>query len=171
MNLDELPPPELMWAGKYVRAVKRGKWEYASRANDISAVVILAEHDGKVILVDQPRVPTDCRCVELPAGLVGDLDPNATVESTAIKELEEETGFTAERVERLGEFYSSPGMLSEGFTLVRAHGVRKIGEGGGDENEDINVHLVPRAEIPNFVEQKRAEGFGVDVKLLLFMNF
>jgi len=93
-----------------------------------------------------------------------------TVEGTAIKELEEETGFTAERVERLGEFYSSPGMLSEAFTLVRGHGVRKIGEGGGDENEDINVHLVPRSEIPNFIEQKRAEGFGVDVKLLLFLN-
>jgi ADP-ribose pyrophosphatase len=171
MNLDDLPPPELMWAGKYVRALKRGKWEYASRANDIGAVVILAEHDGKMVLIDQPRVPTDCRCVELPAGLVGDEDPNATVEGTAMKELEEETGFTAERIERLGDFYSSPGMLSEGFTLVRAHGIRKIGEGGGDENEDINVHLVPRAEIPNFVEQKRAEGFGVDVKLLLLMNF
>jgi ADP-ribose pyrophosphatase len=171
MNLDDLPPPELMWAGKYVRALKRGKWEYASRTNDISAVVILAEHDGKVILIDQPRVPPDCRCVELPAGLVGDEDPNATVEGTAVKELEEETGFTAESIERLGDFYSSPGMLSEGFTLVRAHGVRRIGEGGGDENEDIKVHLVPRAEIPNFIEQKRAEGFGVDVKLLLFMNF
>jgi ADP-ribose diphosphatase len=62
-------------------------------------------------------------------------------------------------------------MLSEGFTLVRAHGLRRIGEGGGDAHEDIKVHLVPRAEIPNFVEQKRAEGFGVDVKLLIFMNF
>ena len=41
-------------------------------------------------------------------------------------------------------------MLSESFTLVRAHGVRRIGEGGGDENEDINVHLVARADIPNF---------------------
>jgi ADP-ribose pyrophosphatase len=171
MNLDDLPPPQLMWEGKFVRALKRDKWEYASRTNNISAVVIHAEYEGKVILVDQPRVPPDCRCIELPAGLVGDNDPGATVESTAIKELEEETGFTAERVERLGEFYASPGMVSEGFTLVRAHGVRKIGEGGGDENEDINVHLVPRAEIPNFVEQKRAEGFGVDVKLLIFMNF
>jgi ADP-ribose pyrophosphatase len=171
MNLDDLPPPQLMWEGKFVRAMKRDKWEYASRTNNISAVVILAEYEGKVILVDQPRVPPDCRCIELPAGLVGDNDPSATVGGTAIKELEEETGFTAERVERLGEFFASPGMVSEGFTLVRAHGVRKIGEGGGDENEDINVHLVPRSEIPNFVEQKRAEGFGVDVKLLIFMNF
>ena len=171
MNLDDLPPPQLMWEGKYVRAFKRDKWEYASRANNINAVVILAEYEGKVVLIDQPRVPPDCRCIELPAGLVVDEDPNATPESTAIKELEEETGFTAERVERLGDFLASPGMLSEAFTLVRAHGVRKVGNGGGDESEDITVHLVPRADIPNFVEQKRAEGFGVDVKLLIFMNF
>jgi ADP-ribose pyrophosphatase len=62
-------------------------------------------------------------------------------------------------------------MLSESFTLVRAHGVTKVGEGGGDDNEDIRVHLVARADIPNFIEQKRAEGFGIDVKLLIFMNF
>ena len=171
MNLDELPPVEVMCEGKFVRALKRGKWEYASRANEIRAVVILAEHDGKTILIDQPRVPLGARCVELPAGLVGDVDPDATVEGTAVKELEEETGFTAERIEVLGEFYSSPGMLSEGFTLVRAHGVRRIGEGGGDEHEDIAVHLVARAEIPNFLEQKRAEGFGIDVKLLMFLDY
>jgi ADP-ribose pyrophosphatase len=170
MKLDDLPPVEVMCEGKFVRALRRGKWEYASRAREIRAVVILAEHDGKVILVDQPRVPTDCRCIELPAGLVGDHDPSATVEATAIKELEEETGFTASHVQRLGDFYSSPGMLAEGFTLVRAHGVRKIGDGGGDDSEDINVDLVARADIPNFIEQKRAEGFGVDAKLLLLLN-
>jgi ADP-ribose pyrophosphatase len=169
--LSDLPPLEVRWEGRFVRALKRGKWEFAGRANDIKAVVILAEHEGRVILVDQPRVPLGVRCVELPAGLVGDDDPNATVESTAVKELEEETGFTAERVERLGEFHSSPGMLSEGFTLVRAHGVRKIGAGGGDENEDIAVHLVARCDIPAFIEEKRAEGFAIDVKLLLFLDF
>jgi ADP-ribose pyrophosphatase len=171
MNLDDLPPMEVMWEGKFVRALRRGNWEYASRARDIGAVVILAEYEGKVILVEQPRVAPDCRCVELPAGLVGDKDPSATIEGTAIKELEEETGFTADRVERLGDFYASPGMLSESFTIVRAHGVRRIGEGGGDEHEDIKVHLVPRAEIPNFLEQKRAEGLGMDAKLLLLLSF
>ena len=171
MSLDDLPPAEVMWAGKFVRAIRRGKWEYVSRTNNIGAVVILAEYEGKTILVEQPRVPLGERCLELPAGLVGDTDPNATVEGTAIKELEEETGFTAERVERLGEYYSSPGILAEGFTLVRAHGLRRIGEGGGDEHEDITVHLVPRADIPNFIEQKRAEGLGIDVKLLIFSGF
>ena len=171
MNLDDLPPPETMCEGRFVRLIRRGKWEYASRANDIRAVVILAEHEGKVILVEQPRVAPDCRCIELPAGLVGDQDPDATVEDTAIKELQEECGFTAERIERLGEFFASPGMLAEAFTVVRAHGLRKVGEGGGDEHEDIKVHFVTRADIPNFIEQKRAEGIGVDAKLLLLLSF
>ncbi len=162
---------EVMWAGKFVRVIKQGKWEYASRTREVRAVVILAEHDGKVILIDQHRVPVGGRCIELPAGLVGDEDANATVEDTAIKELEEETGYTAERIERLGDFQSSPGMVAEGFSLVRAHGVRQISAGGGTADEDINVHLVERAGIPGFLVQKRAEGFAIDVKLLLFLDF
>lgn len=171
MNLDDLPPEEVLAQGKFVRLARRGQWEYAGRVGGMGAVVVIAEHDGKVILVEQPRVPPDCRCIELPAGLVGDTDPNATVESTAIKELEEETGYTADRVEVLGNFYASPGMVSESFTLVRAHGVRRIGDGGGDEHEDIVVHLVGRPDIPNFLEQKRAEGYGIDVKLLIFLGY
>jgi len=168
---DEDAPTEVMWEGKYIRAMKRGQWEFVSRTNDIQAVVILAEYDGKVILIEQPRIGPGRRCLELPAGLVGDEDADATVESTAVKELEEETGFTADRIERLGDFYASPGMLSESFTLVRAHGVRRVGEGGGDENEDIRVHLVARQEIPAFAAQMRERGFGIDVKLLMFMHF
>jgi ADP-ribose pyrophosphatase len=171
MTFEDLPPAELMWGGKYVRLFKRGQWEYVSRTNDIRAVVILAQFEGKVVLIEQPRVPIGARCVELPAGLVGDEDPNATIESTAIKELEEETGFTADRVELLGEFYASPGILSESFTLVRARGLRRIGAGGGDEHEDIRVHLVARSDIPTFIERMRAEGYAIDVKLLIFMNF
>jgi ADP-ribose diphosphatase len=171
MSFDALPPAKVMWEGKFVRAMKRERWEYVSRARNVNAVVIVAEDDGKVVLIDQYRVPIGTRSVELPAGLVGDEDEHATVEETAIKELEEETGYTAERVEILGEFMSSPGLLAEGFTLVRAHGLRKVGPGGGTEHEDINVHLVARADIPNFLDQKRAEGFAVDVKLLMFLGY
>lgn len=168
MSDDDAGPAEVMWQGKYVCAVKRGKWEYVGRVGGVRAVVIVAEFEGKVILVDQPRIAVGSRCLELPAGLVGDEDRNATVEDTAVKELEEETGYTAGRIERLGDFHASPGMLSESFTLVRAHEVRPT---GGSQEEDIVVHLVPREEIPAFVEQKRAEGYSIDVKLLIFLNF
>jgi ADP-ribose pyrophosphatase len=171
MNDDRDAPLETVWQGKYISALKRGRWEFVSRTGSTNAVVIIAEHEGKVILIEQFRVPVGGRCLELPAGLVGDEDEHATVEGTAVKELEEETGFTCERVERLGDFHSSPGMVAESFTLVRAYGVRKVGEGGGTEHEEIDVFLVPRAEIPAFVSSRREQGVAVDVKLLNFLNF
>jgi ADP-ribose pyrophosphatase len=158
------------WQGKYIRAVRQGRWEFVERCGGVHAVVILAEHDGMVVLIEQVRIPLGNRkCIELPAGLVGDEDDKG-VEETAVKELEEETGFTAERIEMLGEFHSSPGMVAEGFTLVRAHGLRRISDGGGNEHEEIEVHLVPRADIASFVAQKRGEGCAIDVKVLLLLG-
>ena len=166
--MDEI---ETMWQGRFIRALRQVNWEYVSRARDIRAVVILATHDGKVVLIEQHRVPIGRRCLELPAGLIGDDDENAGVEDTALRELEEETGFTAARIEQLGEFYSSPGMVSESFTLVRAHGLKRIGEGGGlAGHEEIVVHLVERGAIAAFVEERRAEGVGIDVRLLLLLG-
>ena len=171
MTQDADAPLATEWQGKYISVLRRGRWEFVSRTGSTNAVVVLAEHDGKVILIEQYRVPVGGRCLELPAGLVGDEDESAGIEDTAVKELEEEAGFTAERIEILGDFHSSPGMVAESFTLARAHGVRRIGEGGGNDHEDIEVHLVPRPEIPEFVESRRRDGVAVDVKLLLFLNF
>jgi ADP-ribose pyrophosphatase len=164
-------PLQTMWQGDYVTVHQRGTWEFVARTGQTHAVVILAEDDGKVILIEQYRIPVGGPCLELPAGLVGDEDPDATIEETAAKELEEEAGYTAERIERLGEFHSSPGMVAESFTLVRAHGLRKVGDGGGTEHEEIEVHLVAREDIPEFIRSRRRQGVAVDVKLLLFMDF
>ena len=60
-------------------------------------------------------------------------------------------------------------MNSEGFTLVRAHDLVKVGDGGGEADEDIEVHLVPRTEIAAFVAQKRAAGVAMDVKMLVLL--
>jgi ADP-ribose pyrophosphatase len=60
-------------------------------------------------------------------------------------------------------------MSSEYFTLLRAEGLVKTGEGGGVAGENIRVHRVPVREVPAFVEAKRAQGAEVDVKLLLLL--
>ena len=162
-----------MWEGRFITAVREGTWEYVRRSRGIRAAVILAEtHEGEIILVEQDRIPIGRRCLELPAGLVGDDDENeiGNVEEAAARELEEETGYRAAHMQPLGEYYSSPGMVAESFTLVRASGLTRVGEGGGVEGEDIVVHLVPRADVVSFIEQKRDEGVGIDVRLLLLLG-
>ena len=155
------------WEGKYLRLMTDGSWEYVERVGGMTAVAIVAMHDGKYILVEQTRVPLGSRrCIELPAGLVGDEDDKG-IEETALKELEEETGFVADRVERLGEFFSSPGMVAEGYTLVRVHGVRP---GGTKIEEDIDVHLVAPDDVADFIKAKRAAGLAIDTRLLLLLT-
>ena len=156
--------------GKYIKVLQDGTWEYVARARGIQAAVILAVDDGQVVLVEQYRVPLGKRCLELPAGLVGDEDADETIEASAARELEEETGYRAAHIEPIGFFHSSPGMVSEGFTLVRATGVERVGAGGGHAEEDITVHRVSLGEIAAFVAVKRAEGVAIDVKLLLLLG-
>ncbi|KWV94281.1 NUDIX hydrolase [Erythrobacter sp. AP23] len=165
-------PEDVMWQGKFVTAKKRGRWEYASRSRGIRAAAIVAIDDqDHVILVSQYRVPLGRICLEIPAGLIGDDDGQSdeSAEVAAGRELEEETGYRAARFENLGSFFSSPGMVSESFTLLRAHGLTKIGEGGGTESEDIVVHRIPRSGLAEFVARWRAMGHGVDVRIAMLL--
>jgi len=165
-------PEEIMWQGRFVVAKKRGKWEYVSRARNIRAAVILAIDEGHVLLVEQFRVPLGKVCIELPAGLIGDDDgaEDEAAEIAAGRELEEETGYRAASIESLGEFFSSPGMVTESFTLLRATGLEKVSEGGGLPGEDIAVHRVPLDGLEAFLAGRRAQGDAIDVRLLLLLG-
>jgi ADP-ribose pyrophosphatase len=167
-------PEEVMWEGRFIAAKRRGRWEYVGRARGISAAVILAIEeaaDGRhVILVDQYRVPLGRRCIELPAGLVGDEEAGEDPALAAVRELEEETGYHAGAMADLGEYWSSPGMVSESFRLFRAHDLRKVGDGGGVPGEDIRVHRVPLDGLGEWIAARRAEGYAMDVKLLTLLG-
>lgn len=166
-------PVELMWEGRFVTAKRQGKWEYVSRSRGIHATVILAIDDAPdgrhVILVEQYRVPLGRMCLELPAGLVGDVTAGEASEIAAARELEEETGYRAARWEVAGEFFSSPGMVSESFTLLVARALTRVGTGGGVGGENIVVHRVALAGIADFVAAKRAEGCGIDVRVTMLL--
>jgi ADP-ribose pyrophosphatase len=162
---------EIVWQGKYITTKRQGPWEYVGRARGIGAAVILAIEDDHVLLVEQYRVPLQARCLELPAGLVGDETAGEDIVIAAARELEEETGYRAERIEIIGTFASSPGMVSETFTLVRAHGLTKVSDGGGVPGEDITVYRVLLGAVPEFIAQKRGEGVVIDVKMLALLPF
>jgi ADP-ribose pyrophosphatase len=169
-------PEEITFAGKWVTARRRGRWEYVTRAKGIRAAVILAldgpPHAREVVLIDQYRVPVGGRCLELPAGLIGDDVGGAGEDplSAAKRELEEETGYRAREWTNLGEFWSSPGMLGESFSLVRASDLEQVGPGGGDEHEDIVVHRVPVSDISRFVADARTRGLAIDVRILAVLG-
>ncbi len=169
---DAEQPEQIEWSGKFITAKRRGRWEYVSRARGIRAAVILPVDDGQVVLVEQFRVPLGRNCLELPAGLIGDEAGSEGEEasSAASRELEEETGYHAAHWENLGEFFSSPGMVTESFTLLKASGLTRVGEGGGVEGENITVHRVPIADIAQVIADFRARGVAIDVKLLLLLG-
>ncbi|MBU3079286.1 NUDIX hydrolase [Sphingomonas sp. XMGL2] len=160
-----------MWQGRYIAAKTQGRWEYVTRTRGIGAAVILAVEDGHVLLVEQYRVPLGRACLELPAGLIGDEDAaERDPLVVARRELEEETGWTAAHLELVGVFASSPGMVGETFTLVKATGLSKISDGGGVSGEEITVHRVPLDGIAAFVAARRDEGMAMDVKLLALLG-
>ncbi|MEQ8312199.1 MAG: NUDIX hydrolase [Sphingopyxis sp.] len=166
-------PIETRWEGRFVTVKQQGNWEYVSRSRGIHAAVILAIDDAAdgrhVILVEQYRVPLKRPCLELPAGLVGDDSAGEAAEVAAARELEEETGYRAATWHTVGEFYSSPGMVSESFTLLVATGLTRVGDGGGVDGEEITVHRVPIDRIADFVAAKRAEGCGIDVRVAMLL--
>ena len=173
MTPDHDAPERIEWQGDYITAKTRGRWEYVGRPRNIRAAVILAvDDDDHVLLVEQYRVPLGQYCLELPAGLIGDEDGRGDEDPlvAAGRELEEETGYRAAVLEDLGCFWSSPGMVSESFTLVRARDLAKVGAGGGVGEENITVHRVPLADIRSFIDAKRADGCGIDVRMLLLLG-
>jgi ADP-ribose pyrophosphatase len=163
MDIDE---KTTLAEGRYLRLLRRGRWEYAERVNASCAVIIIAlTPDDKLLFVEQYRVPMNANCIEMPAGLVGDLDAHDTMETAARRELLEETGWQAKDVQVLVVGPSSAGMSNEMIAFVRARDLVKINDGGGDASEDIIVHEVPRAEVPRWLAQKMADGYSLDPKL------
>jgi ADP-ribose pyrophosphatase len=161
---------ETVWQGRFLEMKKRGRWEYVGRVGGIQAAVVIAIDDGHILLIEQYRVPLGRPCIELPAGLVGDESEDETVEMSAARELEEETGYRPAKCTALGTFYASPGMVSECFTLVRAEGLTRVSEGGGTADENIVVHRVPLATVADFIAERRAAGVAIDVKLLTLLG-
>ena len=175
-DADADQPEEIRWEGKFIAAKTRGRWEYVGRTRGIKAAAIIAideDADGTrhVILVSQYRVPLGRFCLEIPAGLVGDDDgaEDEAAYDAAARELEEETGYKAGKLKVLGEFYSSPGMVSECFTLLRASDLEKVSEGGGLEGENITVHRVALDRLSDFVAEWREAGHGVDVRIAMLL--
>lgn len=158
---------QLLHEGKYLRLCLRGHWEYVERTHAAGMATIIAAvtPDDRILFVEQFRVPLGKPTIELPAGLVGDIDAAESLELSAARELEEETGWRPARCEVLMIGPTSAGLTTERIAFVRATGLEKVGAGGGDATEDITVHEIPLADAPRWLAGKLAEGYEMDPKI------
>jgi len=162
------PPIETLYEGKFLALRREGTWEYVERPHARGAAFILAVTEAReIVLVEQYRVPLHARCIELPAGIIGDeaAFANEAVEAAALRELEEETGFRGTHAELLTSGPVGAGLASEILYLVRAHGLKRVSAGGGVEGEDIMVHVVPLAGIGEWLDRQGRSGKWVEPRV------
>jgi ADP-ribose pyrophosphatase len=172
--MSELPQPETLFEGRFIRAVRRGHWEYVERVREITAVMIVAvTPDDCLLLAEQFRVPVAGRVLELPAGLAGDVpgEEDEALELAARRELMEETGYEAETMIPVTAGPSSPGLANEVVTIFLAQGLHKVHDGGGDDHENIVVHAVPLDGIELWLEDRAAEGVMIEPRIYAGIYF
>jgi len=155
------------YQGRYLSLVERDGWEFATRSNARCVVALVAvTPDEEIVLVEQYRKPIGASVIEIPAGLVGDLnDPDEPVLVAAARELEEETGFAARQMRLLMELPSSAGMSDEIISFVLAEDLHRVGPGGGDESESIVVHTVPLSGVDDWLTAQLENGKTLDPKV------
>ena len=171
---NEFEPQETIAEGRWLRLAKRGRWEFAQRViGGTAAILVATTDDDELVLIEQPRPALAAQVIELPAGLIGDHvgDEDEPPELAAARELEEETGFVAKRLVRVAEGVASAGLSDERMIVFRATGLTRVGPGGGDEHEQILVHLVKLDAVEAWVAEQQARGCVVDLKIFAGLYF
>ena len=131
------------------------------------AVIVPFTANGKIILVKQFRYPFQKELLELPAGK---LEINEDPLNCAVRELEEETGYKSNNVQKLGIMYTAPGYSSEVLHIYSAENLEQ-GTINREEGED-GMQVFEFS--PKEIEDKIINGEIVDGKtisgIFLFKN-
>lgn len=129
-----------VWVGNKVRQFKM--------VDHPGAAATLVVEDGQVLLVEQYRPAAGRLMLELPAGTIDRGEPPI---ECAQRELQEETGYSAQHWDTLGHLYPTPGYTNEILYLYLASGITK-GEQRLDDGEDIKVRWVPLDEVREMID-------------------
>lgn len=137
------------------------------------AVAILAATDeDKVLLVKQYRPAIVEDIYEVPAGILDYLEAGTEeAEAGALRELEEETGYQAQHIERLSSFYVTPGYLNEEIILFYASELVKVEHPlPQDDDEAVTVHEFTRSEIQKLLKAGEIKDLKTLYALQLWLN-
>lgn len=109
--------------------------------------ILPLDDEGNVYMVRQYRRPFDELLLEIPAGKLNYGEDHF---ECGVRELEEETGLTAEKYDYLGQFYVTPGFCREIIHIYLARGLKK-GEMHLDEDEFLEVEKIPFEKLLDMV--------------------
>ena len=127
-----------------------------------ACVIVPLLDDGRVCLIRNWRVAVNQTLIELPAGT---LEPPEPPHVTAERELIEETGYRARKIELLHAFFLSPGILDEKMHLYVATGLTE-GETAREDDEEIENWLVPWEEAVSMIFRREIQDAKTIVGLL-----
>lgn len=114
--------------------------------------VIPFTSDGRIVLVEQFRHGVQRVSLEFPAGVVEDGEDPV---ETALRELEEETGYCAAAAELLGDFDPDPAIQSNAIKIIVARGCHADGVRDQDDGEDVEVRIVAAEDIGPLIDEGR----------------
>lgn len=159
---------DVLHQGRFLRLVRNGRWEYTERLTPGGAAVIIAVTDAReLVLVEQFRVPVNAPTIELPAGIIGD-DAGFADESiiaSAQRELLEETGFACRHARVVLSGPTAAGLTAEMTHMVLATGLTRQHAGGGVDDENITVHIVPLDTLGSWLDAARTRGCLIEPKV------
>lgn len=128
------------------------------------AVAIIAMKNNKILLVEQFRKATEDNLIEIPAGKV---DPGEARRDTALRELEEETGYTSKTMELVNEFYVSPGFCDEFISLYEAGELIESNTLAADDDEFVVKHWLSVQEANEWIKQGKIK----DAKTIIAIQY
>lgn len=160
--------------GQFLKLLRDRHWEFVARVNSRAAAFVLAiTDDNELLLVEQFRIPLQRRTIELPAGIIGDEAGfrDESAEHSALRELEEETGYRGRRAEIVTMGPVAAGLTSELLYLVRVSELQRVHDGGGVDGEDITVHRVPLTQIDAWLCEQAQRGVLVEPRIYAALYF
>lgn len=160
--------------GEWLRLISERGWEYIEHRHVRGVVVIIGRTDeNRLLLVEQERIPLGRRVLELPAGMVGDGAARASEKlmEGARRELLEETGYAAAKITEVFTGPMSPGRSADLYSFFLAEELRRVGEGGGDEFEEIRVHEMPIQGAEAWLRARETDGLLIDPKIFIALYF
>ncbi|MCT1903287.1 NUDIX hydrolase [Oceanobacillus sojae] len=120
-----------------------------------AVAVIPITSDNKIVLVEQYRKPLERTLIEIPAGK---LEENENPLTAAVRELEEETGYTTTNLSQVTSFYTSPGFANElVYVYITNDLIKMENPPAGDDDEFVEIMEVTLEEAKKLVEEGRIQ--------------